>query len=200
MLLPEVSVWGVPPTVSAVVAPVMLPEKLPPPLTVKVPDVPVLLVTTPELEPPSALIVSLKPFKSNVPPLSASEVLSLIRWVPPSLNVPASSSIVPLPVLSPVASIVIAVELLLRNWLLLPVVELSKFVPDTTSGLPLATPPRSRSSTKSSPRHGDVGRGGAGSNRASARIIDQRHVAAGHVDVARDAEENIAGGRATQVF
>ena len=81
---------------------------------VSVPPEPVML----PLVSVSVFTVSLLPTMANVEPLTFSFVLLLIRSVPPSVNVPPSSSTVCVPALSPVASIVIA-PVALRNWLLL---------------------------------------------------------------------------------
>jgi len=78
---------------------------------------------------------------ANVAPLTFSRVLTLILSLPPSVKVPSSSSTVPEPADSPVVSMVMEPEAD-RNWLPLPEpVLVSRFVPDTTSGLPPAPMP-----------------------------------------------------------
>ena len=84
MLLPErISVCEVPSTVSAVVAPVILPLKVPPPVTVRVAAAP-LSVTMPV--PLSAPMELLKPPRSSVP-LSLTLVVAFKAVVLPALSV-----------------------------------------------------------------------------------------------------------------
>ena len=60
----RVSVWVVPPTVRDVLAPVMLPLKLPPPVTVSVAAAPLSITLPPPLREP---METLLPFRSSVP-------------------------------------------------------------------------------------------------------------------------------------